>query len=52
MGKDFRPGLVAGLVLGAFSAYALLIRLPRASREIATLRGADKQSAVRKDSKQ
>ena len=49
MGKDFRPGLGAGLVLGALSAYAWFVRLPRASREIASLGGRVKKSEGREE---
>lgn len=37
LGKDFRSGVVSGLVTGALSAYQLLVSLPRASRECSAL---------------
>jgi fatty acid desaturase len=49
MGKDFRPGLGAGLVLVALSAYAGFVRLPRASREIATLGSGNKNPQGREE---
>jgi hypothetical protein len=49
MGKDFRPGLGAGLVLGALSAYAWFVRLPRASRGIAMLGGRARKSEGREE---
>ena len=33
LGKDFRPGVISGLIVAAFSTYHLLVSLPRASRE-------------------
>lgn len=48
-GKDFRPGLGAGLVLGALSAYSAFVRLPRASREIAALDGGVGKSEGREE---
>lgn len=49
MGKDFRPGVSAGLVLVVLSAYALLVRLPRASREIAVLSDGVEKSEGREE---
>jgi hypothetical protein len=49
MGKDFRPGVGAGLALGALSAYAWFVRLPRASREIAVLGGGAENSGGREE---
>jgi hypothetical protein len=48
-GKDFRPGLGAGLVLAALSAFSAFVRLPRASREIATLDGGVGKSEGREE---
>jgi hypothetical protein len=36
-GKDFIPGLVAGLMIAALGAHALIFRLPRAGREMTML---------------
>ncbi len=41
LGKDFRPGVGAGLVLGVLSVCSILIRYPRASREVAALETMD-----------
>ena len=49
MGKDFRSSLAVGLVFGVLSANALLVRLPRASREIASLGGSVRKSKGREE---
>jgi hypothetical protein len=48
-GKDLRPGLFAGLIVGAFAAHALFIRLPGAGREMAMLDRRTKKSNGRKE---
>jgi hypothetical protein len=37
LGKDFLPGLFAGLIIALLGTHALFFRLPRASREMAML---------------
>lgn len=49
--KDFRPGLFAGLIVGAFAAYALFSRLPHASREMAMLDRRANTSTGRKENR-
>lgn len=48
-GKDFSPGLIAGLLVGALCVHALFFRLPRASREIAILEREKLESEAREE---